>query len=68
VILTYDTDLDPFEVGLDDYDLGAGLAIVSVAASGPSVTIEYIGGAPGATPAPEMVGEIGLYARPGGGP
>lgn len=76
ITLTYDTELDPFEVDIDDYELGGGLTIVSAVASGKTVTIEYIGPASGASgaagaagssgPTAELVGDIGLYARQGG--
>lgn len=70
VTLTYDAELDPFEVGIDDYELGGGLTIVSATAVGKTVTVEHIGstaGAAGASgPAVEMVGDIGLYERRGG--
>lgn len=64
VTLMYSVELDPFEVDIDDYELGGGLTTVSATASGKTVTIEYIGTGSGSTVT--MAGDIGLYARQDG--
>lgn len=70
ITLTYDVEIDPFEVDIDDYELGGGLTAVSATASGRVVTIEYISSAAGVSGASsltvKMVGDIGLYGRQGG--
>lgn len=70
ITLTYDVEIDPFEVDIDDYDLGRELAAVSATASGRAVTIEYVSSAGGVSGASsltvKMVGDIGLYERQGG--
>lgn len=64
--LTYNVSIDPFEVDIDDYALSdASLEVVAVDVSGSTVTLTYVGGAPGAAaakpPGVELVGGIGYY-------
>lgn len=67
VTLTYNVDIDPFEVDTDDYALGAAYAVVSADVSGKTVTLAYIAGAQAApSPMVSTVGDLGLYAVPGG--
>jgi len=67
VALTYNVNIDPFEVDPDDYDLGVAHAVTSADVSGKTVTLTYISVAQGApSPAVSMVGDLGLYAIPGG--
>lgn len=65
--LTYNVDIDPFEAGLDDYDLGTSHTAVSVDVAGKTVTLSYVANASDTTnPVANMVGDLGLYAIPGG--
>jgi len=67
VALTYNVDIDSFEVDSDDYDLGTAYAVTSVAVSGKTVTLTYIPLVQGApNPTVSTVGDLGLYAIPGG--
>lgn len=67
VTLTYNVDIDPFEVDPDDYDLGTAHAVTSVAVSGKTVTLAYISVAQDPpNPVVSTVGDLGLYAIPGG--
>ncbi|RNJ72433.1 MAG: HYR domain-containing protein [Thaumarchaeota archaeon S14] len=69
IALTYNVDIDPFEVDLDDYDLGTAHAAVSADVSGKTITLSYTADAADApNPTANMVGDLGRYIIPGGSP
>jgi len=66
VRLTYNVAISPFEVDIGDYMMSdRGLEIIDVDVSGSTVTLTYVGDAPGGAdtdpPGVKLVGRIGRY-------